>query len=77
MLILARKKEERVFIDTGTEKIVITVVEIRGSHLVRLGIEATPEVRIDREEVAVEREKQLAATGEEVPRARVRRTLRR
>jgi carbon storage regulator len=47
MLVLSRKKNESIVID---EKIVITVVEIRGDK-VRLGIEAPKEVPVHREEV--------------------------
>jgi carbon storage regulator len=54
MLVLSRKKNESIVID---EKIVITVVEIRGDK-VRLGIEAPKEVPVHREEVyrAIHRE---------------------
>jgi carbon storage regulator len=48
MLVLSRKKNQRVFVK-GRE-IVITVVEIRGD-MVRLGIDAPPEVTVHREEV--------------------------
>ncbi len=47
MLVLSRKKNESVVID---DKIVITVVEIRGDK-VRLGIEAPREVPVHRKEV--------------------------
>ena len=47
MLVLSRKKNESIVID---EKIVITIVEIRGDK-VRLGIEAPKEVPVHREEV--------------------------
>ncbi len=47
MLVLSRKKNERIVIG---ENIVITVVEIRGDR-VRLGIEAPQEVPIHRSEV--------------------------
>jgi len=47
MLVLSRKKNERIVID---ENIVITVVEIRGDK-VRLGIEAPREIPIHRNEV--------------------------
>lgn len=48
MLVLSRKKNERIVISGG---IVITVAEIRGDK-VRIGIEAPADVVIDREEVA-------------------------
>lgn len=47
MLVLSRKKNESIVID---DKIVITVVEIRGDK-VRLGIQAPREVPIHRNEV--------------------------
>jgi len=47
MLVLSRKKNESIVID---DKIVITVVEIRGDK-VRLGIEAPREIAIHRSEV--------------------------
>jgi carbon storage regulator len=47
MLVLSRKKNESIVID---DKIVITVVEIRGDK-VRLGIEAPRDVPIHRSEV--------------------------
>jgi carbon storage regulator len=47
MLVLSRKKNESIVID---EKIVITIVEIRGDK-VRLGIDAPKEVPVHRSEV--------------------------
>jgi carbon storage regulator len=47
MLVLSRKKNESIVID---ERIVITVVEVRGDK-VRLGIEAPRDVPIHRSEV--------------------------
>jgi carbon storage regulator len=47
MLVLSRKKNESIVID---DKIVITIVEIRGDK-VRLGIEAPKEVPVHRSEV--------------------------
>ncbi len=47
MLVLSRKKNERIVIG---ENIVITIVEVRGDR-VRLGIEAPQEVPIHRSEV--------------------------
>jgi len=56
MLVLTRRRSERIFIG---ENIKIMVVEIRGDK-VRLGIEAPDGVTIHREEVwlAIEREKE-------------------
>jgi len=48
MLVLSRKKNERILVD---ENIVITVVEVRGDK-VRLGIQAPREVPIHRQEIA-------------------------
>jgi carbon storage regulator len=47
MLVLSRKRDERIVIG---ENIVITVVEVRGDK-VRLGIEAPSEVPVHRQEV--------------------------
>jgi carbon storage regulator len=47
MLVLSRKRDERIVIG---DNIVITVVDVRGDK-VRLGIEAPPEVPVHRQEV--------------------------
>jgi len=47
MLVLSRKRDERIVIG---DSIVITVVEVRGDK-VRLGIEAPTEVPVHRQEV--------------------------
>jgi carbon storage regulator len=47
MLVLSRKDTERIFIG---DAIVVTVVKIQGG-VVRLGIEAPPEISIAREEL--------------------------
>ena len=52
MLILARKLGESIHIG---DSIVITVVDIRHSRI-RIGIDAPPEVRIQREELGVQRQ---------------------
>ncbi len=54
MLVLSRKKDEKIIIG---ERIVITVVEIRGDK-VRLGIDAPKDVTVHRQEVyeAIKRE---------------------
>ena len=49
MLVLSRKKNERIII---REDIVITVVDIRGDK-VRIGIEAPKDISVHREEVQI------------------------
>ena len=66
MLVLSRKKNESIVID---DRIVITVVEIRGDK-VRLGIEAPRDVPIHRSEVyeAIQRAGEQSPTPQpEVP----------
>jgi carbon storage regulator len=51
MLVLSRKRDERVVIEAGGEIILqCVVVEVRGDK-VRLGFEADPTVKIHRQEV--------------------------
>lgn len=59
MLVLTRKPNERILIG---ENIVLTIVEARPGK-VRIGIEAPPEVRVLREEVA----KRIQEGGEQQP----------
>jgi carbon storage regulator len=56
MLVLSRKKDERIIIG---DQITVMVIEIRGDK-VRLGIDAPKEVTVHREEVyeAIRREQQ-------------------
>jgi len=56
MLVLSRKKNQKVVIDNGT--VVVTVVEVRGDK-VRLGIDAPRGIDVHRAEVqdAIDREK--------------------
>ena len=60
MLVLSRKKNEKIMIGDG---IVLTIVEIRGDK-VRLGIDAPDEVPVHRQEVydAINREKEKAVS---------------
>ena len=55
MLVLTRNRDEKIMIG---DNIIITIVEIRGDK-VRIGIEATKDVSVHREEVykAIQREK--------------------
>lgn len=63
MLVLSRKKNESIVID---ERIVITVVEIRGDK-VRLGIEAPREVPVHRSEVHAAIQSEHAAATPAAP----------
>lgn len=56
MLVLSRKKNERILIG---ENIVITIVEIKGDKL-RIGIDAPKDIPVDRDEVRKRIEEQLA-----------------
>jgi len=51
MLVLSRKKDETIVINSGNDDIHITIVDIKGDKI-RVGIDAPPEVSIHREEVA-------------------------
>lgn len=50
MLILTRRIGENLVIDTGREKITITVLDVNGRQ-VRIGTEAPDHVTVDREEL--------------------------
>lgn len=50
MLVLARKKLEKIIITVGNRQVIITVTEIRGDR-VRLGFDADRDIAIDRREV--------------------------
>ncbi len=52
MLVLSRKQEEALVIGGG---ITVRILEVKGRH-VRLGIEAPPEVSIQRREVILRQE---------------------
>jgi len=61
MLCLSRRKSEAIIITVGNERIRVLVTELRGDK-VRLGCEANPAVRINREEVQneIDRENRAA-----------------
>lgn len=50
MLILTRRIGENLVIDTGREKITVTVLDVNGRQ-VRIGTEAPAHVKVDREEL--------------------------
>ncbi|HLQ46912.1 MAG TPA: carbon storage regulator CsrA [Planctomycetaceae bacterium] len=60
MLVLSRKRNESVVID---DKIVITVVEVRGDK-VRLGIQAPRDVPVHRSEILAAIQQESAAATE-------------
>lgn len=51
MLVLSRKPGERVRLKIGDEIIWIELVRIKGPHAAQLGITASKQVIIDREEI--------------------------
>lgn len=57
MLVVSRKKEQRIVIN---ENIVITIVEVRGDK-VRIGIDAPAHIAVDREEIWVLKQAEKAA----------------
>lgn len=61
MLVLSRKRDERIVIG---DNIVITVIEVRGDK-VRLGIEAPKEVPVHRQEVMEALKRAAAAPAAE------------
>ena len=63
MLVLSRKRDERIVIG---DNIVITVVEVRGDK-VRLGIEAPSEVPVHRQEVLEAMKRSTEATQPKSP----------
>lgn len=50
MLVLSRHRDESIIIEIGGVRVVVSVIDVRGSK-VRLGIEAPKEVIIHREEI--------------------------
>lgn len=66
MLVLARKKDEGIYIG---DDIVVRIVEIQGNQ-VRIGIQAPKDVRIIREEIVqVVREENMQSLATEKPDA--------
>jgi carbon storage regulator len=63
MLVLSRKRDERIVIG---DNIVITVVEVRGDK-VRLGIEAPTEVPVHRQEVLEAMKRSASSTQPNPP----------
>lgn len=50
MLVLSRKQNGKIVIGEGPDAVVITVVEI-DRNKVRIGVTASPSIKVDREEV--------------------------
>ena len=65
MLVLSRKRDERIVIG---DNIVITVVDVRGDK-VRLGIDAPPEVPVHRQEVLDALKRAAAEAAQQKPDA--------
>lgn len=72
ILVLSRKKGEKVVVTVGNERVEVTIVELRGDKA-RLGFSASPEVKIHRDEVqqAIDR----ASKSQEKPHAQPLTTL--
>jgi len=58
MLVLTRRPREAIRVTVGSEVVMIYLVEI-GQGKVRIGIEASRSVIVDREEVALAKEEKL------------------
>ena len=56
MLVLSRHRDESIIIGEGPDAVVVTIIDIRGDK-VRLGIEARPEISVDRTEVRRDKER--------------------
>jgi carbon storage regulator len=59
MLVLSRKLDEAIIIGDGIK---VVVVQLKGGN-VRLGIEAPPAVRVDREEVRESKDRFMRREG--------------
>ncbi len=64
MLILSRRKGEKVIIENGL--IEITVVSILGNRI-RLGIQAPEDIRVDRSEIHEKRQEDIYLTEQNQP----------
>jgi carbon storage regulator len=51
MLVLSRRRNQKILIDTQQGRITLTVVEIRGGDLTKIGIDAPQEMPVHRSEV--------------------------
>ena len=50
MLILTRKRGESIIIGNVGDEIIVTIMEVDGGS-VRIGVDAPPEISVDREEI--------------------------
>lgn len=68
MLVLSRQKDESIVIGDGDDKVVITIVDVRGDK-VRLGITAPRKIPVHRKEIyeAIQREKSQKSTDDQQP----------
>lgn len=57
MLVLSRKPEESIVITVGGQRVIVKVVRVQGDN-VRLGFDASKDVRIDRSEIDERRRKE-------------------
>lgn len=67
MLVLSRYRDESIVITAGDERIVVTVIDVRGDK-VRLGVDAADHVAVNRDEI-----QQSIDRGEPPPPKRGRR----
>ena len=55
MLILTRKKGESIIIGNTGDEIIVTIMEVDKNN-VRLGIDAPPEIQVDRQEIRIKKD---------------------
>lgn len=60
-LILKRSIGQEIVIGDGDDKVVITLVDIRGGHAARIGIKAPPHIMVFRRELYDQLERERAA----------------